>query len=58
MVIIDKTKNEFKIIDFACPFYSRIRLREKNKMKGCNNLKRGLKKIWGMSVKVIPVVVG
>ena len=27
-------------------------------MKGCNSLKRELKKIWDMPMKVIPVVVG
>ena len=34
MVIIEKTKNECKINDFACPFRSRIEEREKDKMKG------------------------
>ena len=58
MVKIDKTKNECKMIDFPCPFDSRIEEREKDKMKGYNNLKRKLKKIWDMTVKVIPVVVG
>ena len=58
MVIIDKTKNECKIIDFACPFDSRIEEREKDKMKGYNDLKRELKKIWDMPVKVMPAVVG
>ena len=58
MVIIDKTKNECKIIDFACPFNSRIEKRKKDKMKGYKDLKRELKKIWDMSVKVILVVVG
>ena len=58
MVIIDKTKSECKIIDFACPFDSRIEERKKDKMKGYNDLKRELKKIWDMAVKVIPVVVG
>ena len=58
MVIIHKTKNEGKIVDFACPFDSRIEEREKDKMKGYNNLKRELKKIWDMPVKVMPVVVG
>ena len=33
MVIIDKTKNECKIIVFACPFDSRIEEREKDKIK-------------------------
>ena len=58
LVIIDKTKNECKIIDFACPFDSRIEEREKDKMKGYNNLKRELKKIWDLPVKVITVVIG
>ena len=57
MVIIDKTKNECIIIDFGCPFDSRIEEREKDKMRGYNNLKRELKRIWNMPVKVIPVVV-
>ena len=58
MVITDKTKNECKIIDFACPFDSRIEKREKDMMNGYNDLKRELKKIWDMPVKVIAVVVG
>ena len=58
MVIIDKTKYEYKIIDFACPFDSRIEEREKYKMKGYDDLKSELKKIWDMPMKVIPVVVG
>ena len=45
LVTIYKTKNECKIIDFACPFDSRIEKREKDKMKGYNDLKRELKKI-------------
>ena len=57
-MVIDKTKNECKIIDFACPFDSRIKESEEDKMKGYNDLKRELKKIWDMPVKVIPVVVG
>ena len=58
MVIIDKTKIECKDIAFASSFDSRIEEREKDKMKGCNNLERELKKIWYMLVKEIPVVVG
>ena len=45
MVIIDMTKNECIIIDFGCPFDSRIEEREKDKMRGYNNLKRELKRI-------------
>ena len=56
MVIIDKTKNECKIIDFACPFDNRIEERQKDKMNGYNDLKRKLKKKWDVPVKVIPIV--
>ena len=44
IVTIDKTKNEFKIIDFACPFDSRIE-GEKDKINGYNDLKRELQKM-------------
>ena len=56
MVIIDKIKNECKIVDFACPFDNRIEKREKDKMKGYKDLKRELEKMWDMPVKVIPVI--
>ena len=46
----------FEIIDFACPFDSRIEKKEKTKLKSYNDLKRELKKIWDMPVKVIPVI--
>ena len=58
MVIIDKTKNECKITDFVCPFDSRIKEREKDKIKGYNGMKRELKKMWDMPVRVIPEVAG
>ena len=58
IVLIDKTENECTIIEFECPFDSRIEEREKDKMKGYNDLKRELKKIWDMPIKVIPAVVG
>ena len=58
MVITEKTKNECKIIDCACPFDSRIEGREKDKMKDYNDLKTELKKTWDMPVKVIPIVAG
>ena len=58
MAKIDKTKNECKIMDFACPFDGRIEERETNKMKGYIYLKIEFEKIWDVPVKVIPVVVG
>ena len=58
VVITDNTKNECKIIDSACPFDSKIEERDEDKMKGYNDLKRELKKIWDMPVKVLPLVAG
>ena len=58
MVIKNMTKNECKTFDVVCPFDNRIENREKDKMKGYNNLKRDLKKIWDMSLKIVSVVVG
>ena len=58
MVIIGKTKNVSKVIDFACPFDGRIEQREKGKMKSYNDLERELKEIWDRPVKVIPAVIG
>ena len=57
-VLIDEASNECKIISFACPSDSRIEKREKDKMKGYNNLKIEWKKIWDMPVKIIPAIVG
>ena len=57
-MLIDKTKKKCKIIDLSCPFDNRIEEWEKCKMKGYNDLKRELEKIWDMPLKVIPVVVG
>ena len=58
IVIISKTKNECRTIEFTCTFDNRMENRDKDKRKGYNNLKREFKKIWDMPVKVIPVVVG
>ena len=54
MVIVDKTKNECKIIDFACPFDSRIEERQKDKMNGYNDLKRKLEKNMGCTSESNP----
>ena len=54
MVIIDKTKYEYKIIDFACPFDSRIEERQKDKINGYNDLKRKLKKNMGCTSESNP----
>ena len=47
-----------KLLTLYTPIDSRIEEREKDNVKGYNDLKKELKEIWDMPVKVIPVVVG
>ena len=46
MIVIDKETKFAKIIDFAIPYDSRV------------NSKEEIKKLWGMRVIVIPIVIG
>ena len=58
MVVVDKKRRTCKIIDFAVPGDSRIEEKEKEKIEKYQNLRRELQKIWNVSVKIIPSVVG
>ena len=58
MVVIDKKRRTCKIIDFAVPGDSRIEEQEKEKIKKYQDLRGELQKIWNVSMKIIPSVVG
>ena len=58
LVLVDKKRGTFKIIDFAVPGDSRIEEKEKEKIEKYQDLRRELQKIWNVRVKVIPLVVG
>ena len=58
LVLVDKKRGTFKIIDFAVPGDSRIEEKEKEKIEKYQDLRRQLQKIWNVRVKVIPLVVG
>ena len=58
LVIVDKKKRTFKIIDFAVPGDSRIEEKEKDKIEKYQDLRRELQKIWSVKVRIIPLVVG
>ena len=58
MVVIDKKRRTCKIIDFVVPGDSRIEEKEKEKIKKYQDLRGELQKIWNVSMKIIPSVVG
>ena len=47
-----------QIVDFAVPFDSGVVEKEKEKIEKYQDLARELKKIWNMTVKVVPIVLG
>ena len=57
LIVVDK-KRSCKIIDFAVPGDSRIEEKEKDKIETYQDLGRELQKIWNVTVKIIPLVVG
>ena len=58
LVIKDKLKNECLIVDFAIPYDSRVETKEFEKLEKYQDLARELKKLWNMSVRIIPIVIG
>ena len=58
LVVVDKKERSCKIIDFAVPGDIKIEEREKDKIEKYQDLGRELQKIWNVTVKIIPLVVG
>ena len=58
LVVVDKERRTFKIIDFVVPGDSRIEKKEREKIEKYQDLRKELQKIWNVRVKIIPLVVG
>ena len=58
MVVVDKNMRICKIIDFIVPGDRRINEKEKENIETYHDLGRELQKIWNVTVKIIPLVVG
>ena len=58
LVVVDKKRRTYKIIDFAVPGDKRIEKKEKEKIEKYQDLRKELQKIWNVKVKIIPLVVG
>ena len=57
LMIINKKKKIYKILDFAVPVDHRIKLKECEKRDKYLDLARELKKLWNMKVTIIPIVI-
>ena len=58
IIINNKKKRTYKIVDFAVPAIHRIKLKECKKMDKYLDLARELKKPWNLQVTIIPIVIG
>ena len=59
LIIINKRKRIWKIVDFAVPADHRINLKESEKKDKYLDLARELnKKLWNMKVTIVPIVIG
>ena len=58
LIIINKKKWTYQIVDFAVPVDHRIKLKECEKKDKYLDLARELKKLWNMQVTIIPIVNG
>ena len=58
LIIINKKKRIFKIVDFAVPADHRINLKESEKKDKYLELARELKTLWNMKVTIVPVGIG
>ena len=58
-ILIDKKERKGIIIDIAVPADVRVREKEREKMKKCQDLKRETGRLWKLTtVEVVPVVKG
>ena len=59
IVVLDKIKRKYLIIDVACLFDIRVKGKEKEEIENYQELKREFKSIWKLRrVTVVPVIIG
>ena len=58
LIITNKKKRIWKIVDFAVPADHRINLKESKKKDKYLDLARELKKLWNLKETIVPIVIG
>ena len=57
MVVVNKKRRTFKIIDFAVPGDTSTYAKEEEKIEKYQDLRRKLQKIWNVRLKIISLIV-
>ena len=52
VIVVQKYKNLFQVIDFACPHDVRVNTRELKQIENNQNFVRELRKIWNIKAKL------
>ena len=58
VVVVDREKETFNIIDIAVPADAGIIEKEKEKVEKYQDLRREVARLWNVKAKVVPIVVG
>ena len=58
MVVVDREKETFNIIDIAVPADAGIIEKKKEKVEKYQDLRREVARLWNVKAKVVPIVVG
>ena len=56
ILIVEKGKETCVVIDIACPFHTRIKEKENEKINKCQDLKRKIRKVWKCKEVVIVAI--
>lgn len=59
ILVLNKKDRTCLILDVACPFDTRVDIKEKEKIEKYQDLKREITRIWKCkTVKVVPIIIG
>jgi len=58
LVVVDKMKKKVTLIDIAIPADKNVIEKEKEKITKYQDLRIELQRLWGMKVRVVPIVIG
>ena len=58
ITLIDKLQSKVSLIDVAVPWDSRVEDKEREKREKYQDLKFELRRVWGMPVEVVPIIIG
>ena len=58
MVVVDRTRNQWTLVDFAVPWDKNVVAKEVEKITKYGDLAQEVRKVHHVATKIIPIVVG